>query len=203
MIDTVRTRTELLASLFQDGQGNNAITANDMRDLIISLRDNQHQAWAFYADGTRTTLGTAQAFSSDTRAKLLCDGTSGLTQEGQIRRMTGIWNASESRMEPDLNHTYDMRISFKAQTSAGGTGNYFTLDLDIGSGGIGTGPVILEDTRPLIKGSGIEHSFVFSWPMFVLAPFPTNFGTLFIESNVALSVWDVRIFITHTSAPDD
>ncbi len=203
MADTLRTRTALLNTLFQDGQGANAISAQDIRDLIISLRDNQHQAWAFYADGTRTTLGTAQSFSVDTRAKLLCDGTSALTQTGQIRRMAGIWNTTDSRMEPDLNHAYDLRISFKAQTSAGGTGNFFVLDLDIGAGGIGTGPVILSDTRPLIKGSGIEHSFVFSWPMFALAPFPTNFGTIFLESNVALSVWDVRIMIVHTCAPDD
>lgn len=203
MTDTVRTRTALLASLFQDGQAINAITEQDMRDLIISLRDNQHQAWAFYADGTRIALGSAQSFSVDTRAKLLCDGGSALTQTGQIRRMTGIWNTTESRMQPALNHTYDMRISFKAQTATSGTGHHFILDMDIGAGGIGTGPIILGDTRPLIKGANIEHSFVFSWPMFALDPFPTNFGTLFLESDVALSVWDVRIFIVHTSAPND
>lgn len=203
MVDTLRTRTEMLDEDFQDGQPDNSMSAQDMRNLIISLRDNQHQAWVFYADGTRIALGSAQEFDADVRAKLLCDGSSALTQTGQIRRMTDIWNTSESRMQPVLNHTYDLRISFKAQTATGGTGNHFVLDMDIGAGGIGTGPVILADTRPLIKGSSIEHSFVFSWPMFALAPFPTNFGTLFLESNVDLSVWDVRIFITHTSAPDD
>ncbi len=203
MVDTVRTRTALLEQLFQDGQAINSITAQDMRDLIISLRDNQWQAWAFYVDGTAISQGTAQAFSADTRAKLLCNGASALTQIGQIGRMTGIWDTDESRFEPLLNHGYDLRISFKAQTSTGGGNNYFVLDLDIGAGGIGTGPIILADTRPLIKGAGVEHNYVFSWPLFALAPFPANFGSLFLESNVALDIWDVRIYISHIYAPND
>lgn len=37
MVDTVRTKSALLASLFQDGQANGSITAQDMRDLIVTL----------------------------------------------------------------------------------------------------------------------------------------------------------------------
>ena len=36
MVDTVRTKTDLLTNLFQDGQVN-GISANDMRDMIVSL----------------------------------------------------------------------------------------------------------------------------------------------------------------------
>jgi hypothetical protein len=39
MVDTVRTTTELLTTLFQDGQSNGAITAQDMRDLVVSVKD--------------------------------------------------------------------------------------------------------------------------------------------------------------------
>jgi len=202
MVDTIRTETALLSNLFQDGQANFSITAQDMRDLIVSLRANQYQAWAFYVDGTRTTQGTAQSFTADTRAKLLCDGSSGLTTTTEIQRMTGIWDTTNSLIKPTLSHGYDLRVSFKAQTATGGASNYFVLDLDIGAGGIGTGPRILEDTRPLIKQQGVAHSYVFSWPMFALAPFPTNGGALYLESNVALDVWDVRIYITHIYAPN-
>ena len=37
MADTRRTTADLLANLFQDGQAASSITAQDMRDLIISL----------------------------------------------------------------------------------------------------------------------------------------------------------------------
>lgn len=37
MADTERTLTDLLTNLFQDGQSDNSITANDIRDLIVSL----------------------------------------------------------------------------------------------------------------------------------------------------------------------
>lgn len=38
MVDTVRTTTDLLTNLFQDGQAANSITAQDMRDLIVSMK---------------------------------------------------------------------------------------------------------------------------------------------------------------------
>lgn len=37
MADTVRTQSDLLANLFQDGQAAGSITAQDVRDLIVSL----------------------------------------------------------------------------------------------------------------------------------------------------------------------
>ncbi len=36
MVDTIRTQTDLLANLFQDGQAPASITAQDMRDFVIS-----------------------------------------------------------------------------------------------------------------------------------------------------------------------
>jgi hypothetical protein len=38
MADTVRTGSYLLASVFQDGQADGSITAQDMRDLVVSVR---------------------------------------------------------------------------------------------------------------------------------------------------------------------
>ena len=37
MVDTRRTRTDLKTNLFQDGQANDEITANDVRDIIESM----------------------------------------------------------------------------------------------------------------------------------------------------------------------
>jgi len=41
MVDTVRTQTDLLANLFQDSQTAGSITAQDVRDLIVSIYDAQ------------------------------------------------------------------------------------------------------------------------------------------------------------------
>lgn len=41
MADTKRTSADLLANLFQDGQLNNSITAQDMRDLIVTLKQSR------------------------------------------------------------------------------------------------------------------------------------------------------------------
>lgn len=37
MADTQRTSADLLANLFQDGQGDGSITAQDVRDMIVSM----------------------------------------------------------------------------------------------------------------------------------------------------------------------
>ena len=37
MVDTPRTRSFILASLFQDGQAAGSITPNDVRDFVVSL----------------------------------------------------------------------------------------------------------------------------------------------------------------------
>lgn len=42
MADTVRTINTLLTALFEDAQPNDAISAQDMRDLIVSLAAAQN-----------------------------------------------------------------------------------------------------------------------------------------------------------------
>jgi|GEM_PF-5981950 len=54
MADTVRTRSDLLTNLFQDGQADSSITEQDMRDFIISVVNRG--GWADYND--TTTAGT-------------------------------------------------------------------------------------------------------------------------------------------------
>jgi hypothetical protein len=55
MADTLRTESYLLASLFQDGQAANAITAQDMRDLVVSMRPGFGEC-AMQGNATATTI---------------------------------------------------------------------------------------------------------------------------------------------------
>lgn len=82
MVDTSRTEADLLANLFQDGQANNAITSQDMRDLIVSMKtinpefitglsnpahqeglifyDDEHKAVSYYNEDTEVTVNIGQ-----------------------------------------------------------------------------------------------------------------------------------------------
>jgi hypothetical protein len=198
MADTQRTQTELL-NIFRDGQTPNSITEQDMRDLIISLRKNQGDGWAFYVDNARFTEGNALSVVQDTRTKLQNDGANSLTQTAYIEDLGAtIWNVSTNAINPEDKSSYLVRITFACKTSSAGSSNYVELDLDIGAGGIGTGPVIWKEIRPLVKGANLEHNFAYSIPVFALDPFPTNGGSFFINSNVPLDVWNFRIYIERT-----
>ena len=61
MTDTVRTTATLLSTQFADGQAANAITANDMRDLIVSLRPSFGEC-SMQGNSTATVIASAGAY---------------------------------------------------------------------------------------------------------------------------------------------
>lgn len=61
MTDTVRTTATLLSTQFADGQAANAITANDMRDLIVSLRPSFGEC-SMQGNSTATTIAGAGSY---------------------------------------------------------------------------------------------------------------------------------------------
>ncbi len=199
MVDTKRTQTEILALLASNTEGD--ISAQDHRDQVVSARANQGGGWAFYSESTAITQGTAQSISAATRTKLLCDGLGAFTSVDQIQDMVPSWVGDA--IFPELNCAYDFRLTFKTETATAGSGHYLTVELDIGSGGLGTGPVIWSGIDVLAKGAGVEHALQYSIPIFAKDPFPANGGSFYIESDVALDVWDMRVFINRTYKPDN
>jgi hypothetical protein len=89
MADTARTATDLLTNLFQDGQVANSITAQDLRDLIVSVRPAHGDfsinasaattitvAGTYYkAAGTTTLHGTGQDVTMPANNRLTYTGT--------------------------------------------------------------------------------------------------------------------------------
>lgn len=61
MADTIRTESDLLTNLFQNGQAANSITAQDMRDLIVSMRPGFGEA-AMQGNATATTIAVAGTY---------------------------------------------------------------------------------------------------------------------------------------------
>ena len=61
MADTIRTESDLLTNLFQNGQAANSITAQDMRDLIVSMRPGFGES-AMQGNATATTISVAGTY---------------------------------------------------------------------------------------------------------------------------------------------
>lgn len=179
-------------------------TSSNWRSIADQTK-NRH-GWAFFVDGTYTTQLTGFNVTADTRTIFKNDGTSGLTNLSEINDLgTTIWNTAFNAINPKKSgDAYDVRVTFKVQTSAGGQSNYVNLDLDIGAGGISTGPVIWSESRPMLKGASTPTAVSFSIPIFALPPFYSasytagEGGIFHITSNVDITIWDIRIFIVRT-----
>jgi len=61
MVDTKRTSTDLLTNLFQDGQGANAISENDLRDFLVSLLQ-PYGGVEMEANAAETTINTINVY---------------------------------------------------------------------------------------------------------------------------------------------
>lgn len=61
MADTIRTENDLLTNLFQNGQAANSITAQDVRDLIVSMRPGFGEA-GMQANATATTISSSGTY---------------------------------------------------------------------------------------------------------------------------------------------
>lgn len=207
MVDTIRTQTELLTTLFQDGQPDRSITAQDIRDLIVSLRANEGGGWGFWVDSQQTDPGSDN-LSTGVRTKITCDGasTSPTSQLGELNTLANItpalWDTSSSILTPDLDgDSYDVRLTFEYKASGPTSGQYIEFELDIGPGGIGTGPVVYKELRPVLKGSGTEQHFAFSIPIFAKEPFTSTGGSFFITSTVSARIYNVRLYVVRTYKP--
>jgi len=118
MVDTVRTTATLLSAVFQDGQSANAITANDVRDLIVSLRPSFGEC-SMQGNATETVIAVATTYVkiAGTTAlsgnELLFDNNS--TDTGRLR-YTGAPNrvVTFSASMSCTAASTDQVISFKA-----------------------------------------------------------------------------------------
>lgn len=86
MADTSRTKADLLTNLFQDGQADGSITAQDMRDLIISLIPSTGSGrFTSPAVINITSTGTFTSPSSGTSSLNNNSADIDMPQDGRIR----------------------------------------------------------------------------------------------------------------------
>lgn len=107
MADTIRTEADLLANSFQDGQANNSISAQDMRDLIVSTKtinpelvvgsanpahqegkvfyDSVAKALSYYNENTEVTVNIGQ----ETLVRCI-NNTGGPLADGDVVYISGV-----------------------------------------------------------------------------------------------------------------
>lgn len=176
MVDTVRTVDQLLA-IFQDLQAAGAITAQDVRDFIVSSKYLNSQGWEFHLDGTYTDV-SPRTILAGVRTKVTIDGAAGDFGHPSEAHIDGhFWDTVNNRVNASgLNNFALGRFAVVAQSVSAPT-NQFELEIDVGAGSF---PIIYQETAVLAKGAGNDQNFNFSIPLFVGPEFLSNGAEAYI-----------------------
>jgi len=195
MADTVRTEDYLLESIFQDGQDPSSITAQDMRDLIVSIKYLNGGGWEFHLDG-EYTVGSPKVISAGVRTQITIDGVAGDFGHPATTHGVGhFWDTTLNKVvAQNLNSFATGRVSFVAKSVASPT-NRFELEVDVVGGSF---PIIYQDTGVLAKGAGVDQGFNFIIPLFVGPEFLINGATAFITPEEDMSFHTHAITINRT-----
>lgn len=192
MADTVRTEEVLLNSLFRDGQADNSITAQDMRDLIVSTKYLNGHGWDFHLDGTYTEA-SPRTILAGVRTQVTIDGSAQDVGHPVLTHSSAqFWNqVTNSINPPNLN---DLGMARFAVTAASATStNYLEVELDVGAGAF---PVIWNETAVFSKGAGIPHSFNFNMLLFAGPEFVANGGKIYLTPQNDTTFWNFAITAT-------
>lgn len=87
MADTVRTKSYLTASVFQDGQAPGSITEQDERDFVVSADSWVGPAFVTLTSGTSITWATAGEKRNNAKLTLAHNATLSIT--GQVEGAQG------------------------------------------------------------------------------------------------------------------
>lgn len=195
MVDTVRTETQLLEDLFQDGQPLNSISAQDVRDFIVTAKYLTGTGWDFHLDGTYT-VGSPRTILAGVRTKITIDGVIEDIGHPEIpHNGNHFWNPATNKLEPpNLNDFGIVRLAMVAQSTLQAV-NRFEVEFDVGAG---TYPVIWQETAVFAKGAGAPQNFNFIMPMFAGPEFVTNGGEFYITPLADATFWTFGITTTRT-----
>ena len=210
-----KIKTDLLGTYFQDGQGNNSITAQDMRHFIESTANwaRNSGGWEFLFDSVYTS-GAPLTLLDGVPAKLTITSNPG----EELRYppgFPGAWDDPNNRLHPALLNGFGIiRISFEG-VFVGGTAPHIDFNLDVGSnpippagtgvaGNYGSGSnIIYAESTPFAKASGTVQHFNYIMPLFVGADFAANGGVFIIKADGDdIDIYNIAMTAGRIFAPD-
>ena len=176
MVDTPRSETDLL-TIFADLQAVGSITAQDVRDFIVSAKYMAGGFWEFHLDGLYTPA-SPRTILAGVRTKVTIDGTLGdFGHPSETHAAGHYWNVSNNHVEPTVLNEFGLgRFAVTAQ-SVSVSVNRFEVEVDVGGGSF---PIVYQDTGVLAKGAGVDQNFNFIIPLFVGPDFLANGAEIFI-----------------------
>lgn len=189
MVDTVRTEDDLLDNLFQDGQPDDSITANHVRDFVVSSKYLNLHGWDFHLDGTYVT-GSRRTILAGARTQITIDGTGeDIGHPVETHTADHFWNVSTNQIVPSAANDFGIvRFAMTGSSIAAST-NRFEVELDVG----GSTGVIFQETGVFAKGSGADQWFNFTIPLFAGPDFVANGGTIFVTPESDADFWDFAL----------
>jgi hypothetical protein len=208
---TPQTEAHLMENVFQDGQGNNSITAQDMRNFVASTRYLQPLGWEFRFD---SQYHVGNKHSLDSGAPAVPVKITFTANPGEDLRypttFPEIWHPTYQKLDITgfANGFGIIRLSTLA-TYTGGTLPHLELQIDVGSNPVlgGTLPedpgtpsdgsasnIIYSDTQNFAKDAGGTQAFNWIIPLFGGSDFVTNGAQIIIAAhNADVQVWDHTI----------
>lgn len=190
MADTIRTENDLLTNLFQDGQAPNSITAQDVRDLIVSTKflGMSGMSWEFIYDNDYTA-GSPLLIEDGNRVQITI--SSNPAEELRYPATApSCWVGN--RLQPQaLNGFGFIRLSFLAWPSSFLSAR-FRVSFDISASG--SANTIYEQTSVFAIGAGSNNTEAFNYiiPVFCGPDFVANGGRFYIEPTNT----DINLFRT-------
>ncbi len=203
MADTIRTELDLLDNLFQDGQPANSISAQDVRDLVVSARYLQPLGWEFRFDSQYGASGSPGG------PRTLLDGIPNKVTftsfPGEDLRYPStfpeIWDDTDQKLDiASFSQGFGIiRLSFFG-SYVGGTVPHIDFQVDVGSdpiapaGGGTASNIIYTDSPNFAKSAGDTQAFNFIMPLFGGSDFVAN-GAQFIitADNADVTVWNFTL----------
>jgi len=196
---TPRTEANLLQNLFQDGQGNNSISAQDMRDFVASARYLQPIGWEFRFD-SQYTVSNKLTLAAGVPQKITFTAF-----EGEDLRYPStfpeIWNNTDQKLDiSDFSQGFGIvRLSLFGSYT-GGTVPHLDFKIDVGSdpiapaGGGTASNVIYTDSPNFAKAADDPQAFNFIMPLFGGTEFVTNGAQFIIEADGAnVDIWQAAL----------
>jgi hypothetical protein len=213
MADTERSEASLLNNIFPDNQAAGSITAQDIRDLIVSAKAAQPLGWQFFFDETAVDIASAKLVPegpTPTQVSIDPFESEDLLYPPQSPL---AWNSVDdedgsgilNRINPQLLNGFGLlRLSFAAWANS--QSMYFDLELDVGTSvpPAAFDNVIYTATEVFHKGTGSANHqhFNFVIPVFLGSDFSMNGGRFWVTPfGGTMECFNITLTLTNTFSP--
>jgi len=188
MVDTVRSRSDLLTSLFADGQGAGEITPQDMRDLIVSTYGIT--GWGDYTD-TEYSSGSPQSITGGSYVTL--QNNAGTKREQELPLdVSSFYDATADSIVGNAGDGIMVTIEFDLRRASATSDYGIEVTIDIGEEGV---TEILLYNRTYVLDGSIDSRITITTGAYTLDTWEANGGRVKINATVDIEVWGARIII--------